>query len=86
MNKYTYLPAINLYICYSDKDEITHDNMVGWVWKRVHYIRLDEVGEEQYGVYKRTNYTDTINHYVLEWIEPERIEKLDDENPYDDIE
>lgn len=87
MIKYTYLPAVNLYIRYQDiKASDYEKNPMGWVWKRVHYIRIDEYGEEDYGVFNFDSEDEyTIGHYGLEWITKYRVEGLDDENPYENL-
>jgi hypothetical protein len=87
--KYTYLPAVNLYIRYQDRKALDFDkNPMGWVWKRVHYIRLQEDDESdftEYGVFNVTDYEEEINHYKLDWIPDYRVEGLDDENPYENL-
>jgi hypothetical protein len=88
MSKYTYLPAVDLYICYQDRDEMNDENISGFVWKRVHYIRIDKTGTEDYGVFKQISYGEDsyeIGHFSLEWIEKYRVENMDDENPYENL-
>lgn len=87
MGRYTILPAVDLYICYQDRNEVDDKNPTGYVWKRVHYIRFDELFEnEEYGVYKSAKEDEyTISHYSLEWISKYQVENLDDENPYENL-